>query len=49
MISEIKSEHNWLVVALILSNILIYVTMVGLNAIGSVPQNASCKMQTNDL
>jgi hypothetical protein len=43
MISEDKSEHNWLIVALILSNILIYVTMVGLNALGSVPQNASCK------
>lgn len=36
-----KTKHNWFIVALILSNILIYVTMLGFNILASFPINST--------
>ena len=39
-----KTKHNWFVVSLILSNILIYVTMLGFNALASAPSNSTASI-----
>lgn len=41
MYFEDKTKHNWFIVALILSNILIYVTMLGFNILASFPINST--------
>ncbi|RNA05135.1 hypothetical protein BpHYR1_049974 [Brachionus plicatilis] len=44
-----KTKHNWFIVALILSNILIYVTMLGFNILASFPINSTTKLFPTDV
>lgn len=45
LISENKNEHNWAYIALILTNLLIYVAMLGFNGAATVQISGSSKNQ----